>query len=311
MTIHCVTPNPALDITHRLSEVSLHAVNRAHEVTERPGGKGVNVARLVVAHGDETAVYGFLGGSCGRLVESLLQRLDPHVNQRWTSVMGETRRTIAVVDDIDTTMFNEPGPTVTHADWTDLGCSLNEACQPGDVVTVSGSLPVGTEPDEVGRLVMSVKETGARVIVDTVGPALLAAARAGADLLKPNHDELLRTTGVDDLETSIATMLRHGAGSLAVSLGADGIVLADASGTFHARLDRALTGNPTGAGDAVVAAFAHRLAQKPDSDAGPALRQALPTAITWSAAAVLAPVAGEFDAATASGLIPHVIIKEN
>lgn len=311
MAVHCVTPNPALDVTYRLPEVTLHAVNRIAEVIDRPGGKGVNVARLLAARGLAVTTHGFLAGACGGVVEQLLRDTAPGIDQRWTATIGETRRTIAVVDDADTTMFNEPGPTVTEANWAQLNKTLVDGCLPGDVVTVSGSLPRGTDPGEIGRLVASAKEAGARVIVDTVGPALLSAAQAGADVLKPNREELLRTTGDADLASSIASVLRQGAVCVTVSLGAEGIALADASGIRHARLNRALTGNPTGAGDAVVAALAHGLARNPDNNLGKALQDVLPAAIAWSAATVLSPVAGEFDAETASQLIPHVIIKES
>ncbi len=78
-----------------------------------------------------------------------------------------------------------------------------------------------------------------------------------------------------------------------LSLGAEGMlaVTPSASGdvdVLHARLGKTLAGNPTGAGDAAVAACAVLM------DAGihdPA--QILRRATAWSAAAVLMPLAGE------------------
>ena len=311
MTVHCVTPNPALDITHHLPSVTLHAVNRVRSVHQRPGGKGVNVARLLASQGVSVTTHGFLGGTGGQVLRDLLGSAEPRVQQQWTAVRGETRRTIALVDDIDTTMLNEPGAPATDSDWEALITTLVETCTAGDVVTVSGSLPPGTTPEHVGDLVRKVKETGARVIVDTAGAPLLAAASAGADVLKPNRDELRETTGDDDLAVGIAALLRCGAGVVGVSLGEEGVVLADRTTSIRARLEEPLRGNPTGAGDALVAALAHGLAEHPTTEPAIALRTALPTAIAWSGAAVLAPVAGEFDPNDATRLMNNVIIEEN
>jgi tagatose 6-phosphate kinase len=64
-----------------------------------------------------------------------------------------------------------------------------------------------------------------------------------------------------------------------------------------------LSGNPTGAGDALVAALAAGLA-----DGSPWARM-LPEAVTWSAAAVLQHVAGEIDPHDVARLAPEVLVE--
>ncbi|MFS2032067.1 hypothetical protein ACEN85_18425, partial [Curtobacterium sp. CT11-45] len=50
-----VTPNPSLDRTIELAgELQRGAVQRATRSTAEPGGKGVNVSRVVVASGGDT-----------------------------------------------------------------------------------------------------------------------------------------------------------------------------------------------------------------------------------------------------------------
>lgn len=56
-----VTLNTALDITYRVRSLRPHASHRVSEVTERPGGKGLNVARVLAALGHEVTVTGFAG----------------------------------------------------------------------------------------------------------------------------------------------------------------------------------------------------------------------------------------------------------
>ncbi|MFT4297368.1 MAG: hexose kinase [Micropruina sp.] len=310
-TVHCLTPNPALDITYRLDSMQLHAVNRVHSVEQRPGGKGVNVARVVAAHGLPVAGYGFLGGRAGETLAELLAEYAPGVVQRWTPVPAETRRTIAVVDAADTTMLNEPGRPVTDADWEALTRTLVDACRPGDVVTISGSLPAGTVADHLTGVIAAARAAGAVVIADTSGEALLTAAAAGADVVKPNRDEIVEATGAADVRDGIRRLLDHGCGAVVASMGADGMLLGAADGFVTARLNRVLQGNPTGAGDAVVAALAHGLAlSSPSQSRFAALGAALADAVAWSAAAVLSPVAGEIDQRQAARLALDVLIQE-
>lgn len=312
MTIHCVTPNPAIDVTYRVNSVTLHEVNRIIEVSQRPGGKGVNVARILSAQGVDVATYGFLGGTSGQLLRDLLRDLAPTVDQRWTAVVADTRRTIALVDAHGTTMLNEPGNAVTGDAWAQLIAELTARCRVGDVVTVSGSLPLGTAPENLSGLITGAQRAGATVIVDTSGPGLLLAAEAGADVLKPNREELLASTGMTDIDQAMASLLHRGARALIVSLGEDGLLLSTGQGTASARLDRVLRGNPTGAGDALVAALAAGLAAAAvDAAITQTLKDSLVQAVAWSAAAVLALVAGEIDTATAEELKSDVVVKES
>src|SRR5699024_10184550 len=131
-------------------------------------------------------------------------------------------------------------------------------------------------------------------IVDTSGPGLLEAAQAGAHVLKPNAQELREATGHHCPLEGAAELLSLGAEVIFVSQGEDGLLVVSAEGSLHARLPHPLHGNPTGAGDAVVAAIAASI-----HDAGPRtwdVRETLRRAVAWSAAAVLMPQAGEIAA---------------
>jgi tagatose 6-phosphate kinase len=67
-----VTLNTALDITYHTSALVPHRTHRVSEVVERPGGKGLNVARVLSALGHETVVTGFAGGRTGDVLRELL-----------------------------------------------------------------------------------------------------------------------------------------------------------------------------------------------------------------------------------------------
>ncbi|MFC9856834.1 MULTISPECIES: 1-phosphofructokinase family hexose kinase [unclassified Streptomyces] len=67
-----VTLNTALDVTYAVPALVPHSSHRVGEISERPGGKGLNVARVLSALGHETVVTGFVGGSTGAVLRELL-----------------------------------------------------------------------------------------------------------------------------------------------------------------------------------------------------------------------------------------------
>lgn len=308
-----VTPNPAVDVTYRLPHAKWGEVNRVQTVLRRAGGKGVNVARVLGQLGFAVEASGFLGGSNGAALSRLLE--GSLVSQHWVPIALETRCTTVVTDDVSTTLLNEPGPEVSSADWRRLTADVAARSRPGDVVILSGSCPPGTSAADVREFVQSVRASGAVIVVDTSGPLLTTAADAGADLLKPNHHELREVTGTDDVIRGAEALIARGARVVAVSRGAQGIVVVAGRGpqvrAWQAAPVEVVQGNPTGAGDAAVAAFAlalRRVAQ------GASLEVVLPVelgrAVALSAAAVLAPVAGVVDLPAYERFLKDVKVEE-
>lgn len=296
-----LTPNPAVDVTYTVSQLLHGQVHRVQQMTEAAGGKGVNVARVLALVGQQVRCTGFLAGQMGEHLEDLLAEAD--IPQDWTLVEGDTRRTVNVVDSRDATIFNEPGPTVTVRDWDQLTGSVLGLLDEQDVLTVSGSTPPGTKPGLLGLLVQSAVELGAVVIADTSGQNLLEAAAAGAACLKPNEEELLTATGAAETAGGARELLRRGAGAVVVSRGPDGLELFTPDGRWHAKPAERLVGNPTGAGDAAVAALARIFAD----GAGPAeLPGRLGEAVALSGAAVLCAVAGEVDLDAYARMLPMI-----
>ena len=292
-----VTPNPAIDITYHVSDWEYFNTVAVDRVSERPGGKGLNVARVLTRLGEEVVPVGFVGGSVGEAFLRLVQETPElaGVAHAWLKVPGQTRRTIAVVERDGVSLFAEPGAALPLGAWERLLDAVGTLTASGDVVCVCGSFPPGTRAGSLAKLVSMVRALGAQVIVDTSGRWLREAAEAGADVLKPNEHELLQATRTHDVKTGVTQLLRWGAKEIVVSRGSDGMRLyaADAPGVvWEASAGRLVSGNATGAGDAVVAALARSLhsggplSGRPDS--------ALRDAVSLGAAAVAADVAGEF-----------------
>lgn len=286
-----VTPNPAIDLTYRVA--SLHA-GESHRVAPpavRAGGKGINVARVIMQSGGAAFALTTAGGGTGL---GLTDDLDAaRLPYEVVAVTAPTRSSIAIVDDDagETTIFNETGRPLTSAEWTAVSDAIERLAVPATCLVGSGSLPPGAPDDFYARLVATAAVRGIPSIVDAVGPALLLAAEARATVLKPNLRELAETTGRSDPVEGARELLARGARIVLVSLGADGMLaVRTGSAPVRARLGERLRGNPTGAGDAAVASVASHLAEGETE-----LEQLVRRATAWSAAAVLAPLAGELD----------------
>ncbi|MEV5750373.1 1-phosphofructokinase family hexose kinase [Actinoallomurus sp. NPDC052308] len=274
-----VTPNLALDVTYEVPELRPGGTHRVETVHTRAGGKGVNVARVLRSLGHDVLVLGLAGGATGDAVRADLDAAG--LAHDLVPIAGETRRTVTVVAGGDATLLNEPGPVVTPEEWAALEARIPDA----DVVVISGSLPPGVPQDAVARLA----RRDVPVIVDTSGEALRHAAPY-AWAVKPNAAELTELTGTDD-PVAGARALR--ARAVVVSLGADGLMAVTGDEVHRVPPPRVVSGNPTGAGDSVVAALA--------AGVGTPWPDLLKDAAALSAAAVLAPVAGSYDPAAYEG----------
>lgn len=322
-----VTPNPAVDVTYRVAEQRIGETQRVLEVQRRPGGKGLNVGRVLAATGVPTHAVLPLGGDGGRWIAHALDDLGlAHTD---VAVRGETRTTVTVVDDLaHPTMFGEPGPVLRPGEWDAVttavetlldgdvgrtggadGAAGTAGAPPAAALVVSGSLPRDTDPAVVARWVIAARRRGVLSVVDCSGTALLAAASAGATVCKPNREELLEATGADDERSGALRLLGLGATVVVVSRGSDGIAAHTAEHVLEVPAVPGVSGNPTGAGDAATAGLVSVLvdvlvgAGLPGPDGSvPApddatLFRALRSAAAHGAAAVLQPVAGVVDPA--------------
>ncbi|MEU3345561.1 1-phosphofructokinase family hexose kinase [Streptomyces sp. NPDC006700] len=300
-----VTLNTALDITYRVPSLRSHATHRVSEVTERPGGKGVNVARVLAALGHEVTVTGFAGGATGREVRDRLASGAPGVVDALVPVAGATRRTIAVVDARtgDTTQLNEPGPVVGPAEWSAFQNVYEELLGSVSAVALCGSLPPGLPVGAYAGLIRTARAAGVPVLLDTSGEALRRGMAARPDIVKPNADELAELTGSHDPLRASQDARRRGARAVVASLGAEGLLAHTSEGLWRAAPPSRVRGNPTGAGDSAVAGLLSGLVENlpwPDR---------LTRAVALSTATVLSPTAGEFDHAVYERLLAQVAVS--
>jgi 1-phosphofructokinase family hexose kinase len=294
--------------------VHLGESHRVHDVTERAGGKGVNVASVLTTLGEHAVAVAPVGTA--ELAAWAADLTARGISHRLIESPSATRRSIAVVEgDARTTLFNEAGHEQPASVWTHVAEALAALAGQAEVLAVSGSLPGGAPEDLVARFVTEARRRGLHTVVDCGGAALTAALAARPTLVKVNRTEAASALGlgVEADAREMARMLAdEGAGAAVVTDGAAGLDLVTGAVALHARLREPLSGNPTGAGDAMTAALAVDLR---DASGLPAAAEAwadvLCRAVAWSAAAVLQPVAGLVDPDDVDRLTQSVEIEES
>ncbi|WP_322412141.1 hexose kinase [Microbacterium invictum] len=259
-----LTAHPSLDRTVALeSALRTGEVQQAVSVREDAGGKGVNVARAVVAAGVPTLA---------------LMPLNPHdpyadllrqtgVPTRTTAVAGRVRANIALTDpEGTTTKINLPGARLTIADRRAAIADTVAASRGARWLVLAGSLPPGVGDDFYADVIDAVRSApdAPLIAVDTSGPALsTVVARSRPDLIKPNDEELAQLTGDpldgDDLVAQVARaasdLVPAKVGAALVTLGSRGAVLVAEGGAWYAAPPRVRAVSTVGAGDSSLAGY--------------------------------------------------------
>ncbi|MFI8189618.1 1-phosphofructokinase family hexose kinase [Streptomyces sp. NPDC085946] len=295
-----VTPNTALAITYRVATLRPHTSHRVSEVTERPGGKGVDVARVLAALGHEVAVTGFAGGPTGRIVRDRLAAV-PGLLDALVPVAGATRRTVTVADGRtgDTTRLDEPGPLITPAEWSALQETYLDLLGSASAVALCGSLPPGVPVGAYAGLVRAARAAGVPVLLDTGGEPLRRGIAARPDVITPNADELAELTGSHEPLRATVDARRRGARAVVASFGPDGLLAATPEGHWRAAPPARPHG---GAAGAVTAGLLSGLVE------GLPWPDRLARAAALAAAAVAAPAADGFDRGVYEELLGRVAV---
>ncbi|MFF7990538.1 1-phosphofructokinase [Kitasatospora xanthocidica] len=286
-----ITPNPSLDRTYELGTLTLGEVNRAWQDRLDPGGKGVNVSRALTAAGHRTTAVLPLGGLSGQLLSDLLR--GQGIDVAAVAIAGDTRINVSIAEDGGgLTKINAVGPELSAAESAALLALVRDAQKTGrgtgnDVAWLAccGSLPRGLAPEWYAEVVAQAHSGGARIALDTSGPALLAALSARPDVVKPNREELAEAVGrpvatIGDAVDAAGELRERGAQQVLASLGADGMLLIAEEGSWYGSAPVAAVRSDVGAGDASLAGFL---------GAGGTGPEALAAALAHGAAAVQLP----------------------
>lgn len=266
-----VTLNPSIDISYQLEDLAIDTVNRVVDVRKTPGGKGLNVARVLNDLGESVSASGCIGGELG---DFIVHHLPETIEKRFFKIAGDTRNCIAILHDGKQTEILEQGPLVDSDEADGFVNHFKYILDGVDVVTMSGSLPAGMPDDYYGCLIRLANTFGKKTVLDCSGNALKSVLE-GDDkptVIKPNRDELAQLLGrevskdVDELKAVLNQPLFAGIEWIIVSLGADGAFAKHHDAFYKVDIPKIEVVNPVGSGDSTVAGIASGLANEETDD---------------------------------------------
>lgn len=253
--IYTVTINPSLDYIVKLEQLDTGKVNRSEQSHSFPGGKGINVSRVLKRLGQPSKALGFLGGYTGNFIKHALE--EEVIETDFVELEGDTRINVKVRS-IEETEINGPSPLITNENLNELK-KLLRSVKEEDIVVFAGSLPESIDPS-LYRELMEGLPSQTKVIVDTKGVPLNQAVLAQPFLIKPNHHELgeLFNTEISQLEDGVEyarKLVDAGAENILVSMAGKGALLVNRTGSYACTVPTGNVINSVGAGDSVVAGF--------------------------------------------------------
>lgn len=304
-----ITMNPALDVSTSTGKVMDTHKLRCSAAQFHPGGGGINVARVVRRLGGDCLALCPAGGVNGQRLRQLLDQ--EQVRSHWIAIADETRESFSVHETSSGRDFRFvlPGPALTVPEWQACLDFVSKLDVPPAYMVASGSLPPGVPVDFYAQLTKLARSRGSRVVVDTSGPALVAALAEGVYLVKPSLRELRELTGLPLAgepqwrEAAKRIILAGQAQVVALSLGEDGALLVTADTALRARGVPVKVTSTIGAGDSFVGGMVWALNRGGD------LAQAFRYGMASGAAALLTAGTALCQATDVERLCKEVIVE--
>ena len=256
--IGTVTINPSIDqhivIDKLVKDDTLHA----REIWRDPGGKGINVSRVIKELGGETAAFGIVGGCGGYMLKSLMT--ERGIKFESVEVLGETRINVIMTDrSVRTqTRISVPGPRMTLADIEQFMDKIANFEPFPDWWVVGGSLPSDVPQDFYSKLIHILQKRGAKCLLDTDNEALRIGLESKPYLIKPNEYEFARLAGRElpdeqSLIQAAREIISRGIKLVAITLGKKGALVVSREQAFRAVSPAIEVKSKVGAGDSFLA----------------------------------------------------------
>lgn len=265
--IGTITLNPSIDQRMLVEGLVKDDANRATQILETPGGKGINVSKVIRELGGRTRAYALLGGLTGRRIQELVVKLDfPLVA---LPIRGSTRINTVLSDlkDHTQTRISAPGPVVSPSELRSFLRLLLSVRPRPDFWALGGSLSLGMKASAYRDLIWALQKNGTPCILDTDNEGLRLGIEAIPYMIKPNEYEMERLWGkplraLTDYLVAAENFVRRGIELVVVSLGAKGALFVTKKEVFHASAPRVKVKSKVGAGDSLIGGVVWGLHQK-------------------------------------------------
>ena len=256
LTVSC---NPAIDKTYNTSNVMIGQINRMRDLVSIPGGKAVNVTKVLRQFDAHVTATGFVGGYTGDFIEEELRNMG--VNTSFTTIRGLTRSNMNIIgDDGYVTEILEPGPKILSFEREDFMDRFRELVKISEYVVLSGSLTEGLPEDFYAKLIKICNDHGAKAFLDASGEPLKRGIEAVPYCIKPNRRELEYAVGKKlsteaEIIQAAYEYIKAGVVKVVVSMGDKGLLQITKTKVIKAVPPRIKKVNTVGCGDCVVAAM--------------------------------------------------------
>jgi len=254
--IYTVTLNPSIDYIVEVDHFQLDQLNRIDRESKFPGGKGINVSRVLNTIGIKSKAFGFIGGFTGGFIQDTLN--SEGVQTDFVKVKGDSRINIKLKTGEETEL-NGQGPALTKENIQELNDKL-EVLQEGDILVLAGSIPSSLPNTYYSELTKKFTDRGINVVVDAGGKILAEVLKERPFFVKPNHHELSELFGkeittVEEVIPYGRKVVEMGAQNVIVSMAGYGALLFTNSEVYTATIPKGNVLNSVGAGDSLVAGF--------------------------------------------------------
>jgi 1-phosphofructokinase len=254
--IYTCTLNPSIDYLVELEQVELGSLNRTERTSFYPGGKGINVSRVLKRLGEDSKALGFVGGFTGSFIKDYLT--SEGIEQKFIEHEEPTRINIKLKSNGETEI-NGSGAFITEDQQQTLYKMVSELTE-NDYFVLAGSFPPSISAEYYESLAALCQEKGIPFVVDVSGPPLKEVLKYKPLLIKPNQHELGELVGAtihskEDAFRYGKELLTHGPQNVIVSMGGEGAVLINEEITAFATVPKGKVKNSVGAGDSTVAGF--------------------------------------------------------
>lgn len=254
--IHTLTLNPSVDYIVELEDFKLGGLNRTKRELKFPGGKGINVSRVLNELGISSSALGFIGGFTGKYIEEYL--FSEKINTHFVKVNEDSRINIKLKTGQETEI-NANGPVIAKPHFEQLKQIIHQLTQ-NDLLVMAGSIPSTLPETTYQELAEICRNNQTEFVVDAEGGLLTKVLPFRPFLIKPNHHELgeLFSASITTCEAAVPfgkKLIEKGAKNVIVSLAGDGAVFIGKSLVMFANVPKGNVINSVGAGDSMVAGF--------------------------------------------------------
>jgi 6-phosphofructokinase 2 len=261
-----VTLNPCIDKSSSVEKFEPEAKLRCTQITNEPGGGGINVSKALKKLGAESVALFPAGGHNGNMLCSLLD--EEAIRYHAVDTKVETRENWVMLENStnDQYRFTFPGRAVEETTIHSLLDQIRNFSP--SYVVASGSLPAGLPDHFYGLITENAIAVGAKCIVDTSGPALQALKGKSAYLIKPNISELRKMLNAPDLgpmeiDDAAQQVIADGfAEIVAISMGPLGAWIVSKDEKHFVAAPKVEKKSTVGAGDSMVAGITYMLQQQ-------------------------------------------------